>query len=416
MSRNRFQSPSRTFCAAAMCLVSALAGLRLPLWNGAPPEAVAQDVPQARIFPSNRVAASAGELRKRYPMISLRERLAYESADRENAAPRPDVRLTDNSRKRLNELEQHYGRKMHGTVRAESLSLLHSNQVETFMRSEGFGMSRMVSLKPSPEHLEYPQPEAIPVLAGSADDLFEKPVAGVTLPEAQILEEGGGAWMPSRTILNSFHTQDQQSFAAPWSLGYVKDRDHVAGFVPHGFLYVPELIHPDNKLLLADPATGRSERETRPERWKIGRLELVSLLQHDQPAVYVSDTLLRMKDLDKTTTRPLTGFELQALQALVDGEDLVTVAEVNDINMLGAVRAVEQCTACHDARRGELLGAFSYRLKRDPPLKVPAPRTKPAAESEYGRINGSLHPMQISPTCQRGGYVHRGCPCRRSGN
>ena len=180
---------------------------------------------------------------------------------------------------------------MNGTIRAESLRMLHSDQVDKFMKSEGFGRSRMPTLKPSPGYLKYPEPEAVPLAGGSADDLVEQPVATVTLPEQGVLEEGGGAWTPSQKILNSFHVQDQQSFASPWSLGYVKDRDHVTGFVQHGFGYLPELVHPENKLLPPDPASGAGERETRPERWKIGQLELVSLLKYDEPAVYVSESL-----------------------------------------------------------------------------------------------------------------------------
>lgn len=31
----------------------------------------------------------------------------------------------------------------------------------------------------------------------------------------------------------------------------------------------------------------------------------------------------------------------------------------------GAIRAARQCLACHDAERGDLLGAFSYRMTLD---------------------------------------------------
>jgi hypothetical protein len=365
--------------AVGICLGIAVAGVGLSRLNGAPPGAAVEDPQQAAVIPPKRSVTTSAELRKQYPMVSLKKRLAYEAADRNDPAGRPEVRLTDDSRKRLNDLEQHYGAKMHGTVRSESLRLLHSNQVEKFMTAEGFGMSRMVSLKPSPEHLEYPQPEPTLVLARSADDLVEQPVAAVTLPDKGVLEEAGGAWTPSRRILDDFRLQNVVGFATPWSLGYVKDRDHVAGFVPHGFGYVPEVYHPDNQRVPANPASGRAERETRPERWTLGRLELVSLLKHGEPSVYVSEDLPRMKDLDKTSTRPLGEFEQAALESLAGGEDVVAVAGVNDIYMLGAVRAVTQCVACHDARRGELLGAFSYRLRRTPPLKVPAQRTKPAA-------------------------------------
>jgi hypothetical protein len=34
--------------------------------------------------------------------------------------------------------------------------------------------------------------------------------------------------------------------------------------------------------------------------------------------------------------------------------------------MLGAARSVSQCIKCHDGERGDLLGAFSYYLQRQP--------------------------------------------------
>jgi hypothetical protein len=317
-------------------------------------------------------------LRKRFPIVSVSKRLEYE-APRRSATERPLPTLADESRTRLSELEQRYGGKGDQTVRAESLRLLHSNQVEKFMKAEGFGMSRMADLKPSPQHLEYPEPEAVPLAAVSADDYLEQPVATVTLPEKGVLEEGGGAWTPSRENLNTFHLQDQQLFAGAWSLGWSKGRDHVAGFVAHGFGFMPELMHPEFHIVPPAPGDRGEPRESHPARWKIGRLELVSLLKFDEPAVYVSENLPRMKDLANAKTRPLTDFERQGLASLEAGEDLVSAASTNDIYLVGAVRAVKQCTECHAAQRGELLGAFSYRLKRSPPLKVPARGTKPPA-------------------------------------
>lgn len=38
--------------------------------------------------------------------------------------------------------------------------------------------------------------------------------------------------------------------------------------------------------------------------------------------------------------------------------------------MLGAVRASNDCRQCHQVPRGTLLGAFSYELRRDPPLAL----------------------------------------------
>jgi len=49
---------------------------------------------------------------------------------------------------------------------------------------------------------------------------------------------------------------------------------------------------------------------------------------------------------------------------------MVAKASVNKIEMVGSLRAIDQCTKCHDVKRGALLGAFSYELRRDPALPV----------------------------------------------
>jgi hypothetical protein len=38
--------------------------------------------------------------------------------------------------------------------------------------------------------------------------------------------------------------------------------------------------------------------------------------------------------------------------------------------MLGSLRATKHCLQCHSGSRGSLLGAFSYRLRRDPSLTL----------------------------------------------
>jgi hypothetical protein len=92
------------------------------------------------------------------------------------------------------------------------------------------------------------------------------------------------------------------------------------------------------------------------------RLELVSLLKHDPPAAYISENLPRMEDLREAPTRLLDEFEASALQKLRTGEELVVEVQPQEIHMVGALRALKQCTECHSVERGELLGAFTYRL------------------------------------------------------
>ena len=127
--------------------------------------------------------------------------------------------------------------------------------------------------------------------------------------------------------------------------GYFKDRRHVSGFQVHEFSQTPK------------PA----------RRWKLQSLELVSLLLHEDPEVYVSTHLPQMNKLHNVPTRPLDGFESFALSQLRKGEDLFTSQGGEGVRMLGALRSTKQCAPCHGCERGTLLGAFSYSLSPDSP-------------------------------------------------
>lgn len=97
--------------------------------------------------------------------------------------------------------------------------------------------------------------------------------------------------------------------------------------------------------------------------WQLSRLELVSLLKHHPAAVYVSDHLPAMDELKDAPTRAVTNFESQALTKLGDGEELVVERSSDrEFTMVGAIRAITDCRACHRVPIGGLLGAFSYRL------------------------------------------------------
>ncbi|HEX5270271.1 MAG TPA: hypothetical protein VFW33_07290 [Gemmataceae bacterium] len=269
-------------------------------------------------------------LESRYPMISLAPRLAYETRPRRNA----DANSCDAAR--LSALEARLGQqeeKYHHT-RERSLELLHAGSVAQFVNSWGFGriwtgdrlspedlaandmLLDLVLLndrrQPSPPYP--PEPEAGPVKADAAPELLDP------------------------------HGQNYVSFLEPSDYGYVRDREHVAGFRPHQFLLFP----------------------VAPRPWRVGRLELVSLLKFDDPAVYVSDNLPALNELrDAAATRPLDPFESEALAGLRRGEDLMVQERPDRMRMLGSVRAVRQCLRCHHGERGDLLGAFSYRLTPD---------------------------------------------------
>jgi hypothetical protein len=311
---------------------------------------------------------------------TLRPRLAYETR-REREKPQLNKEVVadlDNLEYALNREYRAAGRKLLASREVDAnglpivrpvdttlLSGLHDKSVQAFIQAEGFGMERMVVL--IPKYLEIP--EAPPIaLAGAPEALSEADVgADVRLPDKDQAATVNLLRMPSVFSLKSFHLDAQQSFVNLTGFAFVardeKDRKAAlkAAFKPHQFRHVPEV-----------PAgAGLADRKNvKKERWLVRRIELVSLLKHDEPVAYVTRHLPRMDELRKAPTRPLDGFEEKALKTLRQGETLAADAAVNRIHMLGAVRATKQCLACHDVERGALLGAFSYELWRSPLLEV----------------------------------------------
>lgn len=139
------------------------------------------------------------------------------------------------------------------------------------------------------------------------------------------------------------HSSNVLHFVNIAGFGFMKDRNHVAGFQPHQF----------NKL--AEPAA-----------WKVQRLKLLGLLLAAEPRVYVTAELPRMGKIRTAPTRLLDAFEAVGLARLRGGEELFIREAPQGIRMLGAVRCVKQCIACHGGERGDLLGAFSYLLTKMP--------------------------------------------------
>jgi hypothetical protein len=291
---------------------------------------------------------NAEELRKKYPLESMVKRLEYEKAPAETT-------LTPEAKKRLDNQEQSLVGMRRFDVREESLRLLHSKEADAFITRPGAGLERMP--RPSVYALELP---AAPPLSFPTSRDLTADQAGTE--RASLAGEDGKQarlrlLLPSLEELTQYHDSGRYAFTTPTSLGYVKDREHVAGFQPHQFQYSPELAS------ARQPA--RPEVKDK-ERWLMRRLQLVSLLKYEKPKVYESDHLPRMDELQDAPTRDLGDFETRALKALERGEDIVTEANTNQIRMLGSLRATKQCLSCHSVKRGDLLGAFSYELQRDP--------------------------------------------------
>lgn len=302
------------------------------------------------------VKKRAAELRGKYPLQSLAPRLKYETV----AAPTAKPALSPAAAARLTEREEQ-AQVMRKSpwmgVRSRSLEQLHSEEVAKFVAREGFGLSRMPSPGPSylplqpPPQLALPSAEVEPPAYDSVANFEQHSPSNIPAAVAEVR-------MPSPVKLNQFHLASEGTFLSPERLGYVQDRDHVAGFGSHAFMSLPRL---------EDQAGWHAEPT---EQWAIRRLELISILKHETPRVYVADELPNMEKLAHAPTRELGDFERRALAKLFDGEDVVTRASTNRIEMLGALRAHKQCMECHDVERGQVLGAFSYTLLRDPASPV----------------------------------------------
>ncbi len=155
------------------------------------------------------------------------------------------------------------------------------------------------------------------------------------------IEPTGDAW-PDAKVRDffGFHVGSIGNFANFKRFGYFINRRKVAGFAPHAF-----------------------ESEPKPQvPYTLERLELVGLVRNPEPAVYVSEFLPRMTELDAVATRPADSFEAAGLKRLAAGEDLVANAVGSKVRLLGAIRNMTTCVKCHGGQRGDLLGAFSYRL------------------------------------------------------
>jgi hypothetical protein len=265
-------------------------------------------------------------LKPAYPMESLAARLAYEDRPRGADSGRPDP-------KRLSGFEGQITEKTSG-LRVENLERLHAGVVEQFVNSPGFGVGRQI-IRPSASDLEKIDlvdslregpPEPVPQWSRSY--FSPDPIPAPALPAPDLIGP---------------HDDNAVAFLNPFGFGYVRDREHVAGFRPHQFR--------------REPAA--------PKRWQVERLELVGLLKYDEPVAYLSENLPKMDELRDVETRPLDAFEQEALAALRRGEDLMVQEAPDRMRMLGSLRAVRQCVRCHHAERGELLGAFSYKLSRE---------------------------------------------------
>jgi hypothetical protein len=307
-------------------------------------------------------------LRAEFPLESIAARLSYENRLAPMAVRNASARVTDTrtspkptaqyesmaagqaTNNDLSALEELVDLSSYRTpnglsnMREVSLRRLHEDSVGDFINSPGFGVSRRI--EPRREYIVLPDAEPVPQLPAEyvppENSLANSEIDGPNTVNAVITDKA------LHSHLQNLHQNGFADFVNAPGFGYVKDREHVAGFQPHQFHAMPSYESKDKE----------------PVRWRVQRLELLSLLKFDEPAVYVSEHLPRMDELRDAKTRPLDEFERRGLAGLRRGKDLELEYTTNRIRMLGSIRSLEQCIKCHEVNRGELLGAFSYVLKR----------------------------------------------------
>jgi hypothetical protein len=260
--------------------------------------------------------------------LSMRQMLAaYPMESIETRLPRRQFERVALSSKELDELDETFA--IGYWPRDSALKGLHEDTVALFVRRYGFGASRMIGFDMLLRERGAPRPPKLPQ-------------PGLRIAPSAQAEDSMMALGKQSAPLRDMHVQWAVSLFAGRRFGYFVDRGHVSGFVPHG-------MRGDS----LDP---------KPEEPHVRTVDLVGLVVHPEPVVYVSDELPDMEDLAKTPRRPLDGFETMGLAALRNGEPIIARKTPSGVRVLGPIRALSSCTKCHDCERGQLLGAFSYVL------------------------------------------------------
>lgn len=327
------------------------------------------------------------EFRRAYPFRSLEDRLKFDPEGRKRLAKTLAPAALD-----VAKWEPVYRTKevhtippaVRGVIEAEErlrfaddfertrvLADIHSAEVQKFVTNPGFGHMRIVNRFRLPRGMDkYPGDWS----EADRGDEVKLPADGDFFTPNP---DKAGPTLPAKAALASFHTATAYEFARPDTWGLVKDKKEVAGFLPHALGLEP----PGSFLLsrqrqdLKNPIKNKDGGVTYPdiERWAVRKVELVGILMHETPVAYVTEAkkLPTMADVANAKTRELTDFESKGLKQLAAGKDAVVVdATTNQVRMVGAIRMAQACLKCHDGSRGDLLGAFSYDLVRDPAFRA----------------------------------------------
>lgn len=146
-----------------------------------------------------------------------------------------------------------------------------------------------------------------------------------------------------------------------------KQQSDVAGAKDLSLIHRNSINFFENSVTKSDkrPNLGKGAIEKPGTLWEIKSLDLVGLVMHETPTVYISEKIPQMTELSKRPTREMDVFEMEGLEELMSGKDLYIRTKDEVVRVLGPVRAGKACMNCHtDAKEGDMLGAFSYTLRQ----------------------------------------------------
>ncbi len=231
---------------------------------------------------SGMVFQNIQHLRDEFPVVSLAERLPISVPQDIVTASTPPTTLAQ-------ELDQHYDTKHENLgyyvrTRTGALTELHSAVYYLFISSPRFGVMRM--------------PTAYNRLSKKDYEAKSVKQPGTFDPLPLSLSEVDGLAGPSTTIFRPMLAMNITEFVPIASLGYIKDRRQAAGFLPHG---QRDYAQPDDYY--------SDHRHEVFKQYTLRRLDLISLLLHETPVAYVTETLPSMERVKDLQTRPLDAFE-----------------------------------------------------------------------------------------------------------
>ena len=333
-------------------------------------------------------------LRARYPLVSMRDRAErvtkFEDPISKNLS-RDSQKSASKTQERLNNLgllNTHRPAIGWGNARTESLRQLHSDSVGEFIRKPGAGLGRFPVASPYKLPLiesQFAGFDHAPVKSSIAKEPLGIKVTYASQPGTKSrFEHSRNIAKGESTSLDTsawaLHESVNRGFANANSTGFFKNIDEVAGFEPHQVRlrakWSPVLAEGSLESGKDKPAfrVNPNQKIT----WRTNKVQLVSLLMHRRPKVYVTDEIPNMENLrsEDAPVRDLDKFEVEALDKLFAGEEIVLHASDNRIRMLGSIKCDTSCIDCHSAsKKGDVLGAFSYEILRSP-TKGPAPDQK----------------------------------------